>query len=235
MQRLFCQFVVCLLLLICIFYLTCSFLLPCRLSPEWDHLSPRYLGVMFHPSGTICAQNVRFYLEVTIIVHGEIILPVCCFPPFLQLLAFAYIYFYLTCSFLLACRFSPTWDHLCPRYLEMIFSREWDHLCLRYLGVMFHPSGTICAQNVRFYIEATIIVHGEIILPIRCFSPLPQLFAFAYICFYLTCSFFLACRFSPKWDHLCPRYFEMIFSREWDHLCPRYLGVIFHPSGSICV
>ena len=47
--------------------------------------------------------------------------PICCFPPFPQLSAFAYIYFYLTCSFLLAYRLSPKWDHLCPRYLEMIF------------------------------------------------------------------------------------------------------------------
>ena len=39
--------------------------------------------------------------------------------------------------------------------------------------------------------------------------------------------------FSPKWDHLCPRYSGMILSPEWDHLCPRYLGVIFHPSGTI--
>ena len=62
---------------------------------EWDHLCPGYLGVMFYPSGTICAQNVRFYIEATIIVHGEIMLPVCCFPPFSQLFAFAYIYIYI--------------------------------------------------------------------------------------------------------------------------------------------
>ena len=72
------------------------------------------------PSWTICAQNVRFYLEATIIVRGEVILPICCFPPFSQLSAFAYIYFYLTCSFLLAYRLSPKWDHLDPRYLKMI-------------------------------------------------------------------------------------------------------------------
>ena len=81
-------------------------------SREWDHLCPRYLGLMFYPSGTICAQNVRFYMEATIIVHGEIMLAVCCFPRFLNcllLLIYIYIskYFYLTCSFLLACRFSP--------------------------------------------------------------------------------------------------------------------------------
>ena len=149
MERLFCQFVVfphflnCLLFLIYIFSFDLFFFAclavftqvgPSVLkifrddfSREWYHLCPRYLGVMFYPSGTICAQNVRFYIEATIIVHGEIMLPVCCFPPFSQLFAFAYIYFYLTCSFLLACRFSPKWDHLCPRYL----------------GVIFHPSGSI--------------------------------------------------------------------------------------------
>ena len=154
--------------------------------------------MMFHPSGTCCAQNVRFYLEATIIVHGEVLLPICCFPRYSQMLGFGYIYFYLTCSFLLACWFLPKWGHLCPRCLEVIFSREWDHVCPRYLGVMFHSSGTICAQNVRFYIEATIVVHGEIILPICCFPPFSELFAFACIYFCLTCSFLLACRFSPE-------------------------------------
>ena len=60
---------------------------------------------------------------------------------------------------------SPKWDHLHPRYLEMIFSREWDHLCARYLEMIFfftrmglsvpeilrddffHANGTICAQD----------------------------------------------------------------------------------------
>ena len=42
----------------------------------------------------MCAQNVRFYLEATIIVHGEVILPICCYSPFSHLFAFAYIYFY---------------------------------------------------------------------------------------------------------------------------------------------
>ena len=88
--------------------------------------------------------------------------------------------------------FSRQWDHLCPRYLEMIFSRQWDHLCPRYLGVMFHPSGTICAQNVRFYIEATLSVHGEIIFPVCFFPAFPQLFVFPYTYFHLTCSFLLA-------------------------------------------
>ena len=68
-----------------------------------------------------------------------------------------------------------------PKIFRDDFSREWDHLCPRYLGLMFYPSGTICAQNVRFYIEATIIVHGEIMLPVCCFPPFSQLFAFAYI------------------------------------------------------
>ena len=122
----FPPFPICLLLLICIFYLTCSFLLPCRLSPEWDHLCPRFLGVIFHPSGTICAQNVRFYLEATIIVHGEVILPICCFPPFSQLFAFAYVFIWLVLFCLL---------------------------------VGFHPSGTICAQDILrsfFHANGTI-------------------------------------------------------------------------------
>ena len=96
-------------------------------------------------------------------------------------------------------------------FRDDFFSREWDHLCPRYLGVMFHPSGTICAQNVRFYIEATLSVHGENIFPVCCFPAFPQLFAFPYTYFHLTCSFLLACRFSTKWDDLCPRYLEMIF------------------------
>ena len=28
------------------------------------------------------------------------------------------------------------------------YANAWDHLCPRYLGVMFHPSGTICAQDI---------------------------------------------------------------------------------------
>ena len=85
-----------------------------------------------------------------------------------------------------------------PRYLDMIFSREWDYLCPRYFGVMFHPSGTICAQNVRFYTEATLSMHGKIILPVCCFPPFPQLFAFPYIYFRLTCSFLLVVGFHPS-------------------------------------
>ena len=118
--------------------------------------------MMFHPSGTICAQNVRFYIEATIIVH---ILSICCFPPFSQLSAFAYIYFYLTCSFLLACRLSPKWDHLCPRYLEMIFFfTRMRPSVPRYLELIFftrmgpsvpkifrddffHVNGIICARD----------------------------------------------------------------------------------------
>ena len=87
-----------------------------------------------------------------------------------------------------------------PKIFRDDFSREWDHLCPRYVGLMFYPSRTICAQNVRFYIEAAIIVHGEIMLPVCCFAPFSQLFAFPYIYiyFYFTCCFLLACRFSPK-------------------------------------
>ena len=125
--------------------------------------------------------------------------------------------------------FSREWDYLYPRHLEMIFSREWDHLCPRYLGVMFHPSVTICAQNVRFCIEATLSVHGEIILPVCCFPAFPQLFAFPYTYFHLTCSFLLACRFSPKWDDLCPRYSEMIFFTRMGPSLPEILRGDFLP------
>ena len=63
-------------------------------------------------------KNVIFYTAATLSMHGKIILPVCCFPPFPQLFAFPYIYIYfrLTCSFLLV--------------------------------VGFHPSETICAQDI---------------------------------------------------------------------------------------
>ena len=104
-------------------------------SPKWDHLCPKR----------------KILHRATLSVHGEIILPVCCFPAFPQLFAFPYTYFHLTCSFLLPYRLSAKWDHLCPRYLEMIFflgpsvpeilrgdvSREWDHLCPRYLEMTF--------------------------------------------------------------------------------------------------
>ena len=156
-------------------------------SREWDYLCPRYLGVVFHPSGTICAQNVRFYTEATLSMHGKIILPVCSIVCF-SLHIFSFDLFFFAC-----CRFSPKWDHLCPRYLEIIFSPKWDHLCPRYLemifftrmgpsvprylfiycGVMFHRSGTICAQNVRFYTEETLSMHGKIIMPVCCFPPFP--------------------------------------------------------------
>ena len=116
---------------------------------EWDHLCPRYLGVMFNPSGTICAQNVTFYIEATLSVHGEIILPVCCFPTFPQLFAFPYTYFHLTCSFLLACRFSPKWDDLCPRYSEMIFHANGTIRGDFLTEVRVSPfvPGAICARN----------------------------------------------------------------------------------------
>ena len=117
----------------------------------WESLCLRYLGVIFHPSGTFCDQNVRF-LPRRKYYCGEVSLPICCyFPSFHICLPLLKYIFYLTCSFVLPCRFSSEWHHLCPRYL----------------GVIFHRSGTICAQNVRFYLEA-IIVHGEVILPICC-------------------------------------------------------------------
>ena len=100
--------------------------------------------MIFHPSGTICAQNVRFYLEATIIVHGEVILPICCFPPFSQLFAFAYIYFYLTCSFHSLAGFQQVGPSVPKIFRDDFFTRmgpsvpeitrgdvspKWDHLC----------------------------------------------------------------------------------------------------------
>ena len=87
------------------------------------------------------------------------------FSPVFSIVCFClYIFFYLTCSFLLAYRLSPKWDHLCPRYLEMIFFTPMglsvpkifrDDFFTRMgpsvpeiIGVMFHPSGTICAQDI---------------------------------------------------------------------------------------
>ena len=91
-----------------------------------------------------------------------------------------------------------------PKIFRDDFSREWDHLCSRYLGVMFHLSGTICAQNVRFYTEATLSVHGKIILPVCCFRPFSQLFACPCIYFRLTCSFLLVVGFHPS-GTICAR------------------------------
>ena len=173
-------------------------------------------------------ENVRFYLEATIIVHGEVILPICCFPPFSQLSAFAYIYFYLTCSFLLACRLSPKWDHLCPRYLEMIFSREWDHLCPRYLGVMFHPSGTICAQNVRFYIEATLTECAwRDYFASLLFSPVFSIVCFCLYIFLFDLFFFACLSVFTQVGPSVPKVLRSDFSPKWVHLSRRYLTVIF--------
>ena len=98
-------------------------------------------------------------------MHGEVILPIC-FPPFSQLSAFAYIYIFLFDLFVFACLsaftqvgpsvpkifrddfFSRQWDHLCPRYLEMIFFTRMGPSVPEIIGVMFHPSGTICAQDI---------------------------------------------------------------------------------------
>ena len=49
--------IVCLCLYIHFFHLACSFVLPCLFSPECDHPCPRYFGVIFHPSGTICPKR----------------------------------------------------------------------------------------------------------------------------------------------------------------------------------
>ena len=187
-------------------------------SPEWDHLCQRYLGVIFHWSGTICDQNVRFYLEATIIVE-RLFCQFIVFPRFLIcLLLLTYIFhlFFACLSVfthvgpfspkifrddlfmrmgpsvpeILRVDFSPRRDHLCPGFLWMIFSGEWDHLCPTYLGVIFHSSGTICNQNGRFYLEATIIeerLSCQFLVFPRFLFCLLLLFCFI---FHFTCYFF---------------------------------------------
>ena len=137
--------------------------------------------------------------------------------------------------------FSPKWDHCaqnirgyfspkCPRYSGMTFSPEWDHRCPRYLGVIFHPSGTICDQNVRFYLETTNIVERLFCQVVVFPRFLISLLLLTYI-FSLTCYFLLACQFSSTWDHLCPRLLGMIFFRRmgpsvpdilWDDFTPKW-------------
>ena len=128
-------------------------------SPKWDHLSPK--RKMLPRSNYYC---------------GEVILPICCcFPPFpICLLLLIYI-FYLTCCFLLPCLLSPEWDHLCPNrkilhrsnyycawrgyFANLLFSPVFSFVCLcLYIFLFdfvlfclllgFHPSGTICSQDI---------------------------------------------------------------------------------------
>ena len=75
------------------------------------------------------------------------------------------------------------------KFRDDFFLPEWDHLCPRYLGVMFHPSGTICDQDVRCYLEATIIVE-RLFCQLLLFSPFSHLFAFVYIHFLFDLFFF---------------------------------------------
>ena len=89
------------------------------------------------------------------------------FSPVFSIVWFClYIYFYLTCSFLLAYRLSPKWDHLCPRYLEMIFfftrtgpavpkifrddffTRMGPSVPKIFRDDFFHANGTSCAQDI---------------------------------------------------------------------------------------
>ena len=109
-------------------------------SREWDHLCPRYVRLMFYQRRTICAQNVRFYIEAAIIVHGEIMLPVCCFPPFSQLFAFPYIYIYIFLFDLLFFACLSVFTQVGPSVPEILrgdFSPKWVHLSRGYLTVIF--------------------------------------------------------------------------------------------------
>ena len=71
------------------------------------------------------------------------------FSPVFSIVCFClYIYFYLTCSFLLAYRLSPKWDHLCPRYLEMIFFPRMEPSMPKiFRDDFFHANGTISARD----------------------------------------------------------------------------------------
>ena len=90
----------------------------------WESLCLRYLGVVFHPSGSFCDQNVRF-LPKRKYYCGEVSLPICCcFPPFHICLPLLKYIFYLTCSFVLPCRFSSV-----PEIFRGDFSSKWDHVC----------------------------------------------------------------------------------------------------------
>ena len=131
--------------------------------------------MIFHPSGTICAQNVDFTWKKVLLWRGYF---ANLFSPVSHLFAFTYIYFHLICPFLLAYRFSTKWDNLCPRYLGMISSPEWDHLCSKYLDVIFYQRGITCAQNVRFYLEATIIVERLFCQFVIVFFPVSHLYRY---------------------------------------------------------
>ena len=194
-------------------------------SREWDHLCARYLEMIFSRQWDhLCPR----YLEIIFSRQWD---HLC--PRYLDRI-FSRQWDHL-CPRYLEMIFSRQWDHLCPTYLEMIFSRQWDHLYPRYLGVMFHPSGTICAQNVRFYIEATLSVHGEIIFPVCFFSRVSSIACFSLYIFSFDLFFFACLAVFTQVGRSVPKIFRDDFSREWDHLCPRYLGVIFYPSRSISV
>ena len=230
-----------------------------------DCLCLRYLAVIFHPSGTICDENVRSYPEATIIVE-RLFCQFVVFPRFLVCLLLLIYIFYLTCYFLLACRFSPTWDHLCPSYLGMIFSREWDHLCPKYLGTIFHPGGTICAQDfygwffsgewdhlcpiylgVIFHPRGTICNQNgrfyleATVITERLFSQF-AVFPRFLICFLLVTYIFLFdllffCLLVGFHPHgtICAR--DIFREDLFTRIgpCIPEIGVISHPSGSICV
>ena len=141
-------------------------------------------------------------------------------PHFLQLFAedLMTILFYVGLSVpkILRGDFSPKWDHLYLRYSGMTVSPRWGHLCPRCLGVMFHPSGIICAQNVRFYLEATIIVERSFCQFVGVFHHFPFVCFSSYI-FYLTCSFLVFTWMGPS----VPEIFRSDFSPKWDHVCPK--------------
>ena len=107
--------------------------------------------MIFHPSGTICNQNGRFYLEATII-EERLFCQFVVFPRFLIcLLLLTYILFdllFFSCLSVfthmrpsvlkifrddLFTRMGPS----VPEKLRSDFSPKWDHLCRGYLTVIF--------------------------------------------------------------------------------------------------
>ena len=193
----------------------CSRYLEMIFSGEWDHLYPRYLEMIFF---TRMGPSVPKIFRDDFSREWDHL-----YPRYLEMI------FSRQCDHLcpryLEMIFSRQCDHLCPRYLEMIFSREWDHLCPRYLGLMFHPSGTICAQNIRFYIEATLSVHGEIIFPVCCFLAFLNCFLFLIHIFISLVLFCLLVVF-PCFSFVCFCLYIFLFNLSF-FACMSVLLVFF--------
>ena len=114
----------------------------------------------------MCAQNARFYLEATIIVHGEIILPIRCFSQFPQL----FDLFFFSCL--------SVFTQVGPSVPEIFNSDFFRGDFLTEVRVCPFIPEAICAQNVRLHFYC-----GEVILPTCCFSP--RHFSLVCFCLYI--------------------------------------------------